>query len=121
MVARMIFGVIISLAVCGLSFIDWVYLRRYHFRVFLLELSGYAIVVCTAFRPEWLSFLAHKLGIGRGVDLLTYTVLIWLFRESVLGRVRYHRQRLELTSLVRQIAKTDALRVHAESPIAETK
>jgi len=117
----MILGALISLAVIGLAFVDWVYLRQHHFRVFLLELSGFLIVVCAALRPDWLSLLAHKLGIGRGVDLLIYTVLIWLFRESILGRVRYHRQRSELTTLVRQIAKTDAVRVNAESANAETK
>ena len=117
----MMFAAIICFAVIALGFVDWVYLRKYHFRVFLLELSGFLIVICAAFKPEWLSFLAHKLGIGRGVDLLIYTVLIWLFRESILGRVRYHRQRSELTTLVRQIAKTEAVRVSAEGVNAETK
>jgi len=117
----MILGTIICFVVIALTFVDWVYLRKDHFRVVLLELSGFLIVVCAALQSDWLSFLAHKLGIGRGVDLLIYTVLIWLFRESILGRVRYHRQRLELTTLVRQIAKAEGVRVNTESVNAETK
>jgi len=117
----MILGTIICFVVIALTFVDWVYLRKDHFRVVLLELSGFFIVVCAALQPDWLSFLAQKLGIGRGVDLLIYSVLIWLFRESILGRIRYHRQRSELTRLVRQIAKTEAVRVNAEGVNAETK
>ena len=110
----MILSSLMALAVIVLAFVDWVYLRKQYSRVFFLELAGFMIVVCAALKPDWLTLLAHTLGIGRGVDLLIYTVLIWLFRESILGRVRYHRQRSQLTHLVRQIAKADGVKVNAE-------
>lgn len=110
----MIWASIMALAVIVLAFVDWVYLRKQYSRVFFLELGGFMIVVCAAVKPDWLTLLAHKVGIGRGVDLLIYTVLIWLFRESILGRVRYHRQRSQLTRLVRQIAKADGVKINAE-------
>ena len=117
----MILAGLICFAVIILAVVDSIYLRKQHFRVFLLELIGFSLVVCAALKPNWLSIFAHRLGIGRGVDVLIYTVLIWLFRESILGRVRYHRQRSELTMLIRHIAKADAVRVNAESVNAETK
>ena len=110
----MIWPSMMALAVIVLAFVDWVYLRKQYSRVFFLELGAFMIVVCAALNPDWLTLLAHKLGIGRGVDLLIYTVLIWLFRESILGRVRYHRQRSQLTRLVRQIAKADRVKINAE-------
>jgi small membrane protein len=110
----MIWPSIIAVAVIVLAFVDWVYLRKQYYRVFFLELMGFMIVLCAVVKPDWLTFVAHKLGIGRGVDLLIYTVLIWLFRESILGRIRYHRQRSQLTRLVRQIAKSDVVRINAE-------
>jgi hypothetical protein len=110
----MIWPSIVAVAVIVLAFVDWVYLRKQYSRVFFLELGGFVIVVCAVLEPDWLTLLAHTLGIGRGVDLLIYTVLIWLFRESILGRVRYHRHRSQLTHLVREIAKADEVKVNAE-------
>ena len=110
----MIWASIMALTAIALAFLDWVYLWKRYSRVFLLELVGFLVVVCAAVEPDWLTLLANRLGVGRGVDLLIYTVLIWLFRESILGRVRYHRQRAQLTRLVRQIAKNDAVKINAQ-------
>jgi hypothetical protein len=85
-------------------FIDWIYLRRNNRRAFVLECLGLAAILLIAIRGEWFTQLAHRMGIGRGVDLLTYPALIWLFREAILGRVRYYRHRTEITQLVRHLA-----------------
>jgi hypothetical protein len=61
--------------------------------------------------PDLLTRVAHLVGIGRGVDVVIYLVLIWLFREAVLSRVRYHRERKEMTELVRQLAMRSSVEV----------
>jgi hypothetical protein len=100
----MILAIIISAIAIFIVFVDWIYLRRDNRRAFALELVGLAAILLIVMRGEWFTQLAHRLGIGRGVDLLMYPALIWLFREAILGRVRYYRQRRDITQLVRHIA-----------------
>ena len=54
--------------------------------------------------PETLSFVAGLVGVGRGVDLLTYLAIIVLF--YAVFRLYYKTERLnsELTTLVRERA-----------------
>ena len=93
---------LVGLMVVGLF--DWVYLRKDTPRAFVLECVGFAGVVLVIARPDLLTRAANLMGIGRGVDLVIYPMLVWLFREAVLGRVRYHRERQAMTDLVRQLA-----------------
>jgi hypothetical protein len=109
----MILGLTVSLIVLVLGVVDWVYLRKKHQRALLLELFAFGVVIVLAVRPRWFSALAASVGIGRGVDLIIYPVLVWLFREAVLGRVRYYRQRAELTQIVRHLAISSRLELNS--------
>jgi hypothetical protein len=92
----------------GILVLDWVYLRKAHRRVFSLEIFGFSLVSITLFFPEIVISLADTLGIGRGVDLLIYPLLIWLFREAVLSRVRYFKLEQEISKLVQLVAVQSA-------------
>ena len=101
----MIFLSVILLSIGVITvFIDWAYLRKRNRRAFALELSGLATVLLLSIHAEWFTQLAHILGVGRGVDLLMYPLLMWLFREAILGRVRYHRHQTDITELVRHMS-----------------
>ncbi len=55
-------------------------------------------------QPESTTFLAHRLGVGRGVDLVTYLALLFIF--FLLFRLFSRIEELEqdITRLVREIA-----------------
>jgi hypothetical protein len=111
----MIIAILVSTIGIITVFIDWVYLRKNNRRAFALEFLGLATVILISIRAEWFTQLAQRFGIGRGVDLLLYPMLIWLFREAVLGRVRYYRQRTALTALIRQMAVSSRREEHGQS------
>jgi len=108
----MTLALIVSVMVLAVAMVDWVYLRRHHKRALLLEFLGFATVVLLSLRPDWFSAAAASVGIGRGVDLFIYPMLIWLFREAVLGRVRYYRHVEEITQLVRHLAMSSKLEIN---------
>ena len=66
----------------------------------LLWIAAGAVVM----RPESTTFLAHRLGVGRGVDLVTYLALLFIF--FLLFRLFSRIEELErdITRLVREIA-----------------
>ena len=75
--------------VFGLLFYDWASTQggRRARRMLLLE----AVVFCVAFFiafPDAATAVAHRVGIGRGVDFILYPLVIWLVRESLLNRRR---------------------------------
>ena len=107
-------GILISAVFLAVFVIDWIYLRRSHRRAILLEVAGFSVILLVTVRADWFTRIAASLGIGRGVDLLIYPMLVWLFREAVLGRVRYFRQQTEITGLVRRQA-VDSARVTPRS------
>ena len=100
----MILAIIVCTLILVVGALDWITFRHSNRRALALELFGFSIVLVLALRPEWFNLLATKFGIGRGVDLLTYPMLIWLFREAIVGRVRYRKQREEITKVVRDLA-----------------
>lgn len=107
----MILAIVICAIVVVVGVVDYAAFRHKHPRALLLELAGFAAVIALALWSDGVSRLARSVGIGRGVDLIIYPMIIWLFREAVLGRVRYHRQQLEITRLVRHLASLDS-RIH---------
>jgi small membrane protein len=100
----MMLAIFICIVILLVGALDWVAFRRSNRRVLSLELLGFSVVFVLSMKPDWFNHLAQSVGIGRGVDLLTYPMLIWLFREAVVGRVRYRKQRDEITQLVRALA-----------------
>lgn len=104
MVVSMSLAILVCLVAIGVGFIDWVYLRRTSKRALWLEFLGFATILILSLRPAGFTAFANALGIGRGVDMIIYPLLVWLFREAILGRIRFYRQRQELTRLIRQLA-----------------
>ena len=89
---------------------DFARLRRTGSKVFLLEVlvlgAGAVLVVF----PSIAATLARTTGVGRGVDLVMYLLLVLLVREALRSR---HRQWLDdrrYTELVRALAVSQAER-----------
>jgi len=91
--------------------LDWVHFRKDYRRVLYLEILGFVFILTLALYPERFNDFAHRLGIGRGVDMIIYPLLVWLFREALWSRVRYMRQQRELTLLVRKTAMNHCARI----------
>lgn len=68
--------------------------------------------------PDLSTVIANRVGIGRGADLVLYTVTVWLVRESLTHR----RHRLDdadrMTRVVRAIALLEAK--DTSKPLAST-
>lgn len=80
------------------------------------ELSSRAAAVWVLFwvlsavvvvQPNVTSYLALRLGIGRGVDLAVYVALAGLFFMVFRLMVKIEKQSREITKLVREIALRD--------------
>ncbi|MDZ7798465.1 MAG: DUF2304 family protein [Patescibacteria group bacterium] len=102
----MIIKIIISVLV--LFFISRVYLR---FRDGSLSLLAFIIWVLlwsgiTFFTwwPRFSDFIANKIGVGRGVDVLVYFSIIFLFYSVFRIYIKLEFIEHEITSLVRNIA-----------------
>lgn len=69
----------------------------------LLWISVAAVVL----RPETASFLARKLGVGRGADVVVYLSIIALFylQFRLFGRLEDHER--QITALTRALALKD--------------
>lgn len=94
--------------VFGLLFFDWATLRGRARRMLVVEAMiflGGAFLI--AF-PDVATGLAHTVGIGRGVDFVLYPLVIWLVRESLVGRRRRWEDAERLTTLVRAQAVASA-------------
>lgn len=97
--------------VFGLLFFDWATLRGRARRMLVVEaliFLGGAFFI--AF-PDVATGLAHAVGIGRGVDFVLYPLVIWLVRESLVGRRRRWEDAERLTQLVRAQAIASAREV----------
>jgi small membrane protein len=94
--------------VFGLLFFDVVTHGKRGRRMLVLEslvFMGGAFFI--AF-PDVATSVAHAVGIGRGVDFLLYPLVIWLVRESLVGRQRRLEDGERLTALVRAVAIREA-------------
>jgi small membrane protein len=98
--------------VLGLLFYDWATARRAR-RMLLLEAIVFAGGAFFIAFPDAATAVAHKVGIGRGVDFILYPLVIWLVRESLLNRRRRWEDSERLTQLVRAQAIAAAVEVKA--------
>ena len=95
------------LLITGLAFIAvyfFIRLRNSLFDIFLLLLLIATATVFVLF-PDLSNDIAHKLGVGRGADLVFYTsiLIFWFVILKLYARIR----RLEQT--ITQIVRKDAL------------
>ena len=67
----------------------------------VLILTGAVFIIF----PDWTIYLAHKLGVGRGADLIFYfsIVLFWFVIVKMYSRIR------RLEQLMTEIVRKDAL------------
>lgn len=109
------------LLIGGVALIVLYYAFRLHNALFdLIVLFAFSfLAVYFILFPEYTNTIAHKLGVGRGADLLFYIcILLFLF---VIMKLFHRIRRLELmiTELVRQEAKKNALGPHIDEPANE--
>lgn len=95
------------LLITGVAFIAvyfFVRLRNSLFDVFLLLLLIGAAVTFVLF-PEITNTIAHKLGVGRGADLIFYVsiIIFWFVILKLYARIR------KLEQIVTTVVRKDAL------------
>jgi len=81
--------------------------------IILVAFSGVGIFFILF--PEKTNIIAHKLGVGRGADLLFYSCIIFFLFIILKLFARIRRLEEKLTDLVRQQAKSDAIIIEKES------
>ena len=89
---------------------DYVSFDRMHRNLLKLEIFAFAACGVLVVVPDATTSLAHALGIGRGVDLVSYPLIILLVRESLVNRQRAWMDEQRMTELVRSLALTTARR-----------
>ncbi len=77
-----------------LEFLSWL--------LFWIVVGGFIIL------PEMSSRLAIFFGVGRGVDLMVYVSIIFIFYLLFRIFVRFEKQEREITKIVRKIALDEA-------------
>ncbi len=77
--------------------------------------AAYAIALCSlvggvlVWAPDITNWIAHKLGVGRGSDLLFYLFIVMMFSTVFNLHMRIRQQNEILTRVVRDIAVKNAL------------
>ena len=71
-------------------------------------------MVVAILRPNWVNSLAHKVGVGRGTDLVLYALAVAFVFVSVNTYFRLKTQEARFTELARAIAVRDATELNAQ-------
>ncbi len=74
------------------------------FGAFLFWLVLWVLAIVTVLRPSFTTFLARKIGIGRGADAVLYLSIAILFYLIFRTNVIIENLRQEITRLTRKIA-----------------
>ncbi|MDR1188283.1 MAG: DUF2304 domain-containing protein [Bifidobacteriaceae bacterium] len=75
-------------------------------RLGLLAFAGLAVV--SILQPDMLTWLAQKINVGRGADLLLYLLIVVFFSYVSTRHVRDQRVLGQLTALARRVALIEA-------------
>jgi small membrane protein len=98
------------LLICGVIIILVYYILRFRNAVFdlalLLVFSGLAVFFILF--PDYTNTIAHKLGVGRGADLLFYLCILFFLFIILKLFARIRRLEETVTAFVRKEAKTGA-------------
>jgi hypothetical protein len=97
--AFVIFGIILVLPGRGA--------RRLAVRRLALLVAFLAAVVAVVF-PSFVNDIAHLLGVGRGTDLVLYSVVVMFIGHSITVAAHNRQLNREITQLARAIALRDA-------------
>jgi hypothetical protein len=93
----------------GILILDKIFMPKAARRAWRALFFVYGLAALAALFQDGLSILAHRLGIGRGVDLVIYLVIVVLVRELFLSRARKVVQDASFTKLVREMALDKAI------------
>ena len=104
--------------VVGLFLFDLATLGTRARRLLIVEGLLFAVGGFFIASPDSATWLAHQVGIGRGVDFVLYPVVIWLVRESLVNRHHRWEERERMSELVRTVAIDRAVSVEAAPPTA---
>lgn len=74
------------------------------FAAFLFWFALWALAIVSVLIPDFTTFLAKKIGIGRGVDAVIYISIAILFYLLFRTNVMIENLRQEITRLTREIA-----------------
>ncbi|MDR2453466.1 MAG: DUF2304 domain-containing protein [Bifidobacteriaceae bacterium] len=77
-------------------------LRRLGLAVFAL------IAVASIVQPDWLTWLAQKINVGRGADLLLYALIVVFFSYVATRHLRDARAVDQITAIARRLALAEA-------------
>jgi hypothetical protein len=102
--------------VVGLFLFDLATLGRRARRLLVVEGLLFALGGFFIASPDSATWLAHRVGIGRGVDFVLYPVVIWLVRESLVNRHHRWAERERLSELVRTVAIERAVSLEPGGP-----
>lgn len=79
----------------------------------LVFLGAWSLAIALIANPTVTTLIAQSVGIGRGVDFVTYSLLIAFLWAHYQHYLRYKRVENEVTSLVRELAIAQAWRPRA--------
>lgn len=71
---------------------------------FLMLTAAIAAVIF----PNWLTWLANLVGVGRGTDLLLYGLVLVFISHSISSKQRHAEENRRITAVVRELAITQA-------------
>lgn len=71
---------------------------------FLFWFALWALAIVSVLRPDFTTFLARKIGIGRGADVVLYSSIVVLFYLIFRTNVIIENLKQEITRLIREIA-----------------
>jgi small membrane protein len=80
----------------------------------LAFLAFVALNVYGVLRPDHVTWVANRLGVGRGADLLLYIVVVVTIFLMLNTYLRFRSVERQMTDLVRSLAIRDAERDNAE-------
>jgi hypothetical protein len=83
-------------------------LKRLAFLVFI------GCMVIAVLQPDWVNSVAHKVGVGRGTDLVLYVLAVAFVFVSVNTYFRLKTQEARFTELARAIAVREATELNAQ-------
>jgi hypothetical protein len=86
-------------------------------RLGLLAFAGLA--VASILQPDWLTWLAQKINVGRGADLLLYALIVVFFSYISTRYVRDQRTLRQMTALARRIALIEAPPHRSDDAVSE--
>ncbi len=87
-----------------------------HLAIRRLVLGLFVLVaILSVLFPQWLSWVANLIGVGRGTDLVLYALVV-VFLATVLAQYRrFAAQDRRITLLARQLALSEARRAETDA------